>query len=203
MLITLYEDNIADRHLNTITEVLESDGIVLVPTDTLFAFVCSINSHKAARKLAEVKGKKLEKSNFSIVCNSLSMASKYIKPLSNNQFAFIKSLQTGGFTFVLKANNQVPKIFLNKKRTIGIRITQKNILNAIIDRLQMPLLVTSVPHENDDEEIFNNAELIYEKYNSFTDAAVDYGDIAGIPSTVLDMTSDDGFEIIRQGLGEL
>lgn len=203
MLLRLYEDNIAPKQVNTIVSILENDGIILVPTNTLYAFVCDIHSKKASNKLAELKGKKLEKSNFSILCSSLSMASSYIKPISNHQFAFIKSLSTGLFTLVLQASNLTPKIFQNKKRTIGIRILQSNIVNAIIDQLGHPLLVTSVPRENDEGEIYKNAELIYETYSSLIDFGIDIGDIASEPSTVLDLTLGDSYEIIRQGLGEI
>jgi len=203
MLLRLYEDDIAPKQVNTIVNILENDGIILLPTETLYAFVCDIHSKKAAHKLAEIKGKKLEKSNFSILCSSLSMSSSYIKPITNQQFAFIKSLQTGLFTFVMQANNLTPKIFQNKKRTIGIRILQTNIVNTIIEQLGHPLLVTSVPRENDEQEIYKNAELIYETYSSIIDFGIDIGEIASIPSTVLDLTNGNDYEIIRQGLGEI
>ncbi len=203
MLLRLYEDDIAPKQVNTIVNILENDGIILLPTETLYAFVCDIHSKKAAHKLAEIKGKKLEKSNFSILCSSLSMSSSYIKPITNQQFAFIKSLQTGLFTFVMQASNLTPKIFQNKKRTIGIRILQTNIVNTIIEQLGHPLLVTSVPRENDKQEIYKNAELIYETYSSIIDFGIDIGEIASIPSTVLNLTNGNDYEIIRQGLGEI
>ncbi|MGP1515469.1 MAG: L-threonylcarbamoyladenylate synthase [Bacteroidales bacterium] len=203
MLINLYEDSIASKYLDTAYYSLENDGILLVPTDTLYAFVCDIQSKKAAHRLAELKGKKLEKSNFSIMCSSLSMASSYVKPLSNQQFAFIKSLDTGKFTLVMQASKLTPKIFQNKKRTIGIRITQNNILKTIISRLNRPLLVTSAPHYEQEDDIYKNAELIYEQYASIIDFAINMGQIVGIPSTVLDMTSGSDYEILRQGLGKL
>lgn len=203
MFITLYDENISRKRVLSITDCLESDGILLVPTDTLYAFVCDIHSHKASRRLAELKGKKLEKSNFSILCSSLSMASSYVKPISNRLFAFIKSLDTGKFTLVMNASNLTPKIFQNKKRTIGIRITQNPILTAIIEQLNRPLLVTSVPRKDDEDGDYKNAELIYEKFSSDIDIAIDCGETANIPSTVVDLTNDEDFVILRQGLGEI
>ncbi|MBR1625711.1 MAG: threonylcarbamoyl-AMP synthase [Bacteroidales bacterium] len=203
MLIRLYDDNISAKQVNTIVDILNHDGIVLVPTDTLYAFVCSIHSHKAAKKLAELKGKKLEKSNFSIMCSSLSMASSYVKPISNTQFSFIKSLNTGEFTFVMQASNLTPKIFQNKKKTVGIRISQNRIITSVIEELKIPLLVTSAPHEDDDGEIVKNAELIYEKYSSIIDFAIDNGEITSEPSTVIDLTSGENYDIIRQGIGKI
>ncbi len=203
MLIKLYEDKIPTKHLEMAIKSLENDGLLLTPTDTLYAFVVDVHSHKAARLLADLKGKKLEKSNFSIVCSSLSMASKYIKPLSNNQFSFIKNLNIEQFTFVLNANNLIPKIFQNKRKTIGIRIARNNVLVSIIEALARPLLITSVSRQGNDEEIYENAELIYEKYSNSIDMAFDIGEIANIPSTVIDMTNENDYEIIRQGLGKI
>lgn len=201
MLITLYDDSLSPKQLSQAVNLLENDSILLVPTDTLYAFVCYIHSRKAAHRLAEIKGKKLEKSNFSILCSSLSMASNYIKPLSNHQFSFIKSLDSGKFTLVLQASSLTPKIFQNKKRTIGVRITQNPMLINIIEQLNHPLLVTSAPRDNDTDGIYKNAELIYEKYEDDIALAIDRGEIASIPSTVLDMTSNEDYDIIRQGLG--
>lgn len=200
MFISIYEDNIATKHVQVLVKCLEDDGVCIIPTDTLYSFVCSIDSHKAAKRLADLKGKKLEKSTFSILCSSLSMASMYVKPLSNKQFSFIKSLETGGFTFVLNASGLIPKIFQTKKRTIGIRISQNNIVNSIINYLSKPLLVTSVPKDKDGETI-TNAELLYELYGNMTDITVESSNVRNIPSTVLDMTDGDNYKIIREGLG--
>ena len=134
MLITLYQENIQEKLLDYVVSTLENEGIVIIPTDTLYAFVCDIKSNKAAHRLAQMKGKHLEKSNFSILCENLSMASQYVKQLSKDQFSFIKKQDTGGFTFVLHASNLTPKIFQSKKRTIGIRIPQNLIPLAIISR---------------------------------------------------------------------
>ena len=201
MFITIYEDNIDYRKIESVCKCLENDGVCIAPTDTLYAFVCAIDRPKAAHRLANLKNKKLEKSNFSIICDSLSMASNYVKQISDKQFAFIKSLQTGGFTFVLKASHFTPKIFQNKKRTIGIRITQNKVLLEILNRLKKPLLVSSLPREDVEQEEYTDSELIYEKFSQKVDIVIDTGKITGKPSTVLDMSEGDEYEVIRQGLG--
>lgn len=201
MLIKLYNGSIGEKQLDLTVKTLQDGGICIVPTDTLYAIVCDIDNHKAAKNLAELKGKKLEKSNFSILCNSLSMASLYIKPLTDRQFAFIKGLQSGGFTFILQAGKLTPKIFQNKRKTIGIRIDQNPAVCSIIDRLGRPLLVTSVARDGEREEIYQNAELIYEYYEDKADIVLDAGPTADVPSTVVDLTDAEEYRIIRQGLG--
>jgi tRNA threonylcarbamoyl adenosine modification protein (Sua5/YciO/YrdC/YwlC family) len=200
MLITLYQDNIQEKLLNYIVSILEKDGVIIIPTDTLYAFVCDINSNKASNKLALLKGKKLEKSNFSILCENISMASKYVKPLNKEQFSLIKNSTTGGFTFVLPCSNLTPKIFQSKKRTIGIRIPNNYIPLSIINRLQRPLLVSSLPRESKDEEDYSNAEIIHDIYKNKVDIVVEGENVSNICSTVIDMTNNN-FEIIREGLG--
>ena len=213
MFISLYDTHIQDKQLDAIVGILENDGIVVIPTDTLFAFVCDIQSHKAAKKLAQIKGKTLEKSNFSLLCKDLSQASQYVKPLSKEQFSLIKNVATGGFTFVLPSSNLTPKIFLSKKRTIGIRIPEHNVAQEILQRINRPLLVSSLPHDEDmEEDFFTNAELIYDTFskqveavvecNAFNNSDIDCS-LKNIPSTVIDMTDSQYFSIIRQGLGEI
>lgn len=200
MLITLYQDNIQEKLLNYIVSILEKDGVIIIPTDTLYAFVCDINSNKASNKLALLKGKKLEKSNFSILCENISMASKYVKPLNKEQFSLIKNSKTGGFTFVLPCSSLTPKIFQSKKRTIGIRIPNNYIPLSIINRLQRPLLVSSLPRESKDKEDYSNAEIIHDIYKNKVDIVVEGENVSNICSTIIDMTNND-FEIIREGLG--
>src|SRR5574344_1285752 len=200
MLITLYQDNIQEKLLNYIVSILEKDGVIIIPTDTLYAFVCDINSNKASNKLALLKGKKIKNSNFSILYENISMASKYVKPLNKEQFSLIKNSTTGGFTFVLPCSNLTPKIFQSKKRTIGIRIPNNYIPLSIINRLQRPLLVSSLPRESKDEEDYSNAEIIHDIYKNKVDIVVEGENVSNICSTVIDMTNNN-FEIIREGLG--
>lgn len=201
MLIRTFDDTLSSRHLQIIINALEQEEIIILPTDTLYAFVCDINSRKAAQNLAHLKGKTLQKSNFSLLCDNLSQATKYIKPISKQQFSFIKNLKTGGFTFVLAAGNLTPKIFISKKRTIGIRITESNICKTIIEELDRPLLVTSVPHSEEMErEYFMNGELLEEKYENKVSIVVKGECCKNIPSTVVNMLQDE-YVIERQGLG--
>ncbi len=201
MLIRTFDDSLSDRHLQIVLDCLQKEEIIILPTDTLYAFVCDINSRKAAQNLAQLKGKILQKSNFSLLCDSLSQATNFIKPLSKQKFAFIKNLSTGGFTFVLPASNFTPKIFISKKKTIGIRITESNICKTIIENLKRPLLVSSVPHSGDmDSEDFTDIELLHEEYEYKVKLVVGGSCCQNTPSTVVNMLQED-YIIERQGLG--
>ncbi len=203
MIIKTYSDNLGKKQIESIVSALENEEIVIVPTDTLYAFVCDIQSRKAAKNLAELKGKVLEKSNFSLLCENLSASTPYTKPLGNKQFSFIKSLQTGGFTFVLSASNLTPKIFQSKKKTIGIRLPENQICLDILQRIGRPLLVSSVPHgEELEQEDYTCAELLEEKYNNKVAMVVESDSCRNIPSTVVNLT-DDEFVVEREGLGVL
>lgn len=203
MYIRTYDNNLTDRQTDNIVYALQQDKIVVLPTDTLYAFVCDIHSKKAAMKLAELKGKTLQKSNFSILCENLSQATEYIRPLSKECFSFIKNLKTGGFTFVLQASNLTPKIFQSKKRTIGIRLPENKICLDVLKRIGNPLLVSSVPHGEDmDKEDYCCAELIADRFDERVSLVVEGEGCAGAASTVVDLTGDD-FIVIRQGLGVL
>lgn len=201
MIIKTYDDNLSKKQIDNIVSVLENEGIVIIPTDTLYAFVCDILSKKAAKNLAELKGKVLEKSNFSLLCENLSASTPYTKPLGNKQFSFIRNLQTGGFTFVLSASNLTPKIFQSKKKTIGIRLPENKICLDILQRLGRPLLVSSVPHSEDmQQEDFTCAELLEEKFGNRVAMVIESDSCKNIPSTVVNLV-DDEFVIEREGLG--
>jgi tRNA threonylcarbamoyl adenosine modification protein (Sua5/YciO/YrdC/YwlC family) len=197
MLLKVYADK---PNVKPIVDVLEQGGVIIYPTDTLYAFACDINNVKAARRLASLKGKVLEKSNFSIVCSSLSQISQYAKPLSNEQFRILKQNLPGAFTFVLKTSSRTPKIFQTKKQTIGVRIPANEICLAIVEEFGRPILTSSLPMENDEEECYANIELVYEKYGNVVEMIIDAGKISNVPSCVVDLTQDDP-ENIREGGG--
>ena len=110
-----YNDFLDGKQLNRVTDALRNGCIMIIPTDSFYCFVCDIENHKAASRLAQIKGKKLEKAVFSILCGSISQASEYTKPLTKEQFRLLKQNTPGAFTFIFQASNKVPKIFLTKK----------------------------------------------------------------------------------------
>lgn len=202
MFFPIYNNGFDDRIIDSIIDVLESDGVVIIPTDTFYAFACDVNSLKASRRLAELKGKKLEKSDFSIICSNISQVSLYTKPISNDFFKLLKNNTPGAFTFVFEASNLVPKIFQNKKKSIGIRIPDCKFATELTKAFGKPLLVSSIPITDKNFEDYSNAELVWEEWKSKIEAMVGGGFLNFEPSTVVKCIGDE-YEIIREGCGEL
>ncbi len=202
MFFPIYNNGFDDDVLRSLISIIEDDGVVIIPTDTFYAFACDVNSVKASRRLADLKGKKLEKSDFSILCSNISQASAYTKPISNDFFKLLKNNTPGAFTFVFEASSLVPKIFQNKKRCIGIRIPNCEFATELAKALERPLLVSSIPMVDRDFEDFTNIELINEEWEDKVDAIVGGVELRFEPSTVVKCVGSD-FEIIREGCEDL
>src|SRR6056297_3062576 len=167
MLLRLYNENPNPREVIKVAEVLRDGGIIIYPTDTVYGLGCDITNVKAVEKVARFKGLKIEKTNFSFICSDLSHLSDYTRPISNSVFKLIKKNLPGPFTFILEANNNVPKYFKGKKKTVGIRIPDNNIIRDIVYELGNPILSTSIHDEDEIREYTTDPELIYEKYQDF------------------------------------
>ena len=202
MLIKIYPDNTNDKHINQVVDVLQKGGVIIYPTDTVYGIGCDISNQKAVERVARIKGVKLEKANFSFICHDLSHLSDFTKNISNDTFKLMKRNLPGAFTFILNANSNVPKLFKNKKKTVGIRIPDNDIIREIVRKLGNPILTTSIKDDDEIVEYTTDPELIHENYKDKVDLVVDGGYGNNEPSTIVDCTSDDA-EIIREGLGEL
>jgi len=202
MLLKIHPETPSSRQVQKVVECLANDGIIIFPTDTIYALGCSINSPKAIDKVARLKGVKKEKANFSFLFYDLSQLSEYTLPIDNEVFKLMRRTLPGPFTYILKANNSVPKIFHNKKKTLGIRIPQNNIVSEIIKELGHPLMSTSLHDEDQILEYATDPELIYEKYKDRVDIVIDGGFGDNEPSTVIDCTGDE-ILMVREGKGEI
>lgn len=201
MLIKLYPDNPNHREFQRIADVLRDGGVVIYPTDTVYAIGCDITNNKAIQKIARLKGISADKGNFSIICNSLSNLSEYAK-VDNASFKIMKKNLPGAFTFILQASNNVPKLFKSKKKTVGIRVPDHYIPIGIVEELGNPIMTTSIHDPDEVIEYTTDPELIHEKYNKDVDLIIDGGYGNNTASTVIDCTNGE-FEIIRPGIGEL
>lgn len=201
MYIKLFEDNPNARDILKVVEVLKNGGVIVYPTDTIYAIGCDINNVKAVQRVCQLKGIKPEKANFSMICRDLSNIAAYAK-VSNEVFKVMKHNLPGPFTFVLPATNKLPNVMMNKRKSIGIRIPDNFIVMSIVEELGNPLLTTSVKAEDDIVEYLTDPELINELYEKKVDLVIDGGYGQNVASTVVDCTGDT-IEIIRQGIGEL
>ena len=201
MLLKVYPENPAPKHIQMITDVLRKGGVIIYPTDTVYAIGCDMQNPKAIDRLCQIIGKKSEEANLSLICHDLSNLSEYTVPFDNRIYKFMRRALPGAYTFILKSNNKVPKLFKNKKRTIGIRVPDNNIPRDIVRELGNPLITSSI-HTTDEMEYFTDPELIYENYKGMVDLVIDGGKGDVVPSTVIDCTGEE-MELIREGKGEI
>jgi tRNA threonylcarbamoyl adenosine modification protein (Sua5/YciO/YrdC/YwlC family) len=202
MLIRLYNENPNSKDIRKVAEILKGGGIIIYPTDTVYGMGCDITNARAVEKVALLKGIDVDKSNFSFMCADLSHLSVYTRPIPAPVFKVIRKNVPGPFTFILDANSQVPKYFKGKKKTVGIRIPDNNIIREIVRELGNPIVSTSIHDEDEMLEYSIDPELIHEKYKDITDVVVDGGTGEIIPSTIVDFTGDVPV-IVRQGKGIL
>ncbi len=204
MLLRINPDNVLTNDIYRVVDVLKNNGVIIYPTDSVYAMACSLHSPKGIEKLSKLKKTTSDKLNLTLICSDLSHLSEYTKPIPNTIFRIMKKALPGPYTFILPASNEVPKLFLKeKKKTIGIRVPDNNICSEIVKMLGCPLVSASLHNENDEVvEYFTEPETIQLQFENIVDAIIDggYGNI--YTTTVIDCTEDEPV-VIREGLGSL
>jgi len=200
MLVKLYEKNPDPKIISEVVSTLERGGLIIYPTDTVYGLGCDISKNRAVERVAKIKGVKPDKANFAFICSDLSHLSDYAKVLDNNTFKLMKSSLPGPYTFILNANGNVPKILKQKKKTVGIRIPDNNIILEIVRQLGRPILTTSLKEEDDIMEYPTDPEVIYHEYKDLVEIVIDGGYGGIVPSTIIDCTESEPV-LIREGLG--
>lgn len=200
MLLRINPDKINTNDIQTIIKDLNNGGIIIYPTDTVYALGCMLSNNRAFERLCKLKNIQPEKANFSIVCHDLSHLSDFTKPINNTVYKLMKRALPGPFTFILEANSNVPKLFKQQKKTVGIRVPNNAICKAIVKELGHPILSTSV-HDNDEiVEYTTDPEAIYDRYKEKVEIVIDGGYSLNVGSTIIDCSSGEP-SIIRQGAG--
>lgn len=202
MLIRIYNENPNDKSIRQIVDLLETGGIVVYPTDTVYAMGCDIRATKSIEKIARYKGLNPKNPDLSLIFHDMSQLSEYTIIRDNNIFKLLKRNLPGPFTFIVQANNQIPKLFKNKKKIVGIRIPDNNIVLELVRELGRPLVTTSIHDQDEVIEYSTDPELIHEKLGDFSDVVIDGGYGNNEPSTIVDCTGEE-IVIVRQGLGVL
>ncbi len=200
MLVKIYPENPNQREISRIVEILRNGGLVIYPTDTIYAIGCDALNVRAVEKICKIKGINPNKSNLSIICYDLSNISEYAK-VDTQTFKIMKRNLPGPFTFILNTTSQLPKIYKNRK-TVGIRVPDNNIIRELVLQLGNPIMTTSVKDEQETEEYMTDPELIHEKYGNEVDVVID-GGFGGVEASTIVDCSNEGCEIMRQGKGEL
>lgn len=199
--VKLYNENPNPKEIDKIVKVLQKGGVIIYPTDTVYGLGCDITNAKALERVAKLKGVKLDKANFSFVCNDLSHLSDYVKQIDTPTYKILKRALPGPYTFVLPGSNSLPKTF-KKRKTVGIRVPDNNIARSIVEALGNPIVSTSIHDEDEIIEYTTDPELIFEKWQNLVDLVVDGGYGDNHASTVIDLTVEEP-EVIREGKGDL
>ena len=199
-ILKMYTSNINDRFMDEVIETLRDGGIVIYPTDTLYAIGCDALKNNAIERICKIKGINPQRTNLSIVCSDISQASQYAR-IDNRAFQLLRENLPGAFTFILPAASTLPKVFKGRK-TVGIRVPNNVIACEIAARLGNPILTTSIEWDDDPEDGCN-PQAIALKYEDVVDVVIDGGSGELIPSTIVDCTDSSALEIVRDGKGEL
>jgi tRNA threonylcarbamoyl adenosine modification protein (Sua5/YciO/YrdC/YwlC family) len=202
MLIKIFPANINMKLVSQVVETLNNDGVIIIPTDTVYALACSIKSARAFERICRIKDVKPAKAQFSFACYDLSDISEYTKPFSREVFRLMKNPLPGPFTFILNASSMVPVIFRSNKKTIGIRVPDNNITRTIIKELGNPLMVTSIHNEDEIIDYVSNPDTLDEKFSDTVDLVIDGGYSELEPSTIIDCIGEVPV-VVREGKGKL
>lgn len=199
--IKIYEENPNPKEIKKVVEVLKRGGLIIYPTDTVYGIGCDITNTKALERVAKIKGVKLEKANFSFICEDLSNLSDYVKQIDTTTFKILKRALPGPYTFILPGAKSLPNVF-KKKKTVGIRVPDNAIALEIVKQLGNPIISTSIRDEDEIIEYTTDPELIFEKWNNLVDLVIDGGYGDNQASTIIDFSEGEAV-IVREGKGSL
>ncbi len=195
----VHPDNPQARLLKQAAQILHAGGVVAVPTDSSYALVCHLDDKNAAERLRKIRQVD-DKHHLTLLCRDLSELANYAR-VDNRQFRLLKLGTPGPFTFILEATKEVPRRLSHpSRRTIGLRVPEHRVLQALLEELGQPLLATTLIPPGETEAL-NDAEEIREQFEKQLQAIVAAGACPLQPTTVIDLTDDDPV-VVREGRGD-
>ena len=200
--IKINPDNPQQKRILKVVDCIRKGGLIIYPTDTIYGLGCDIFNQRAVEKVCRIKVVKPEKINLSFICYDLSNIAEYAKNIHTPVFKAMKKALPGPFTFILQANNNVPKILKTRKKTVGIRVPDNNIPRNIVHELGNPIITTSLREDDKIIEYPTDPKLIYEEYKNLVDIIIDGGYGNNVASTIVDCTNSK-LTVIREGLGDV
>jgi tRNA threonylcarbamoyl adenosine modification protein (Sua5/YciO/YrdC/YwlC family) len=188
------------RLIHRAAEIIRRDGLVVYPTDSSYALGCRVGNKRGMERIRRIR--KLDhRHNFTLMCRDLSEISSYAK-VDNSCYRLLKSLTPGAFTFILKATHEVPRRLQNPKRkTIGIRVPDHPVIQALLDELGEPLMSSTLMLPGS-ELPETDAYVIRDTLQHEVDLVIDGGYCGIEPTTVVDLV-DGVAEVLRQGRGSV
>lgn len=196
--LKIHPTSIDTRVLSRAVDAMRDDGLVIYPTDTLYAIGCDATSRKATEALCRIKGINPQKNALAVVCHDFSQASEFAR-IDNRAFAIMRRYLPGPFTFILPSSPSMPKIFKGRKQ-VGIRIPDNDVARELARSLGTPLLTTSLPSDGlEPEEITEPGEIELCAEAMGVDMLIDAGSGSAIPSAVIDLTDSSAPVVLREG----
>lgn len=202
MFIEIDPERPKPHKINEVVKCLRKGGVIIYPTDTVYALGCDLHNSKAIEKLCRIKGIKSNKSEFSFICSDLSQISHYSRQLDNAVFRVMKRALPGPYTFIVEANNKVPKLIQAKRKTVGIRVPEHPVPRMLVEELGNPIITTSLKSDDDIAVYLTDPEEIRDEYESRVDFILDCGYGKNLGSTVF-LCEGNNIEVIREGIGDL
>jgi len=184
------------RHINWALEVLREGGLIIYPTDTVYGLGCDLHNKRAVERIYQIKGFK-KKARLSFICPDLKNIAKYAH-VSTPGYKIMRRLLPGPYTFILEATRQVPKILLEKRSTVGIRVPDNRVCHTLLEHFDHPIISTSATMP--DHEYMNDPDEIETVFENSVDLMLDTGMGGQEPSTVIDLLEDEPL-ILREGKG--
>lgn len=201
MYLSIHPESPEPRKIKQVVERLQDGGVIIYPTDTVYGIGCDVTNHKAVERVCRLRRLDPDKAMLAMICKDMSQVSAHAAQLDNQVFRMLKQYLPGPYTFILKANNEVPKMFKNRKKTLGIRIPDNKIIQALVEELGRPILTTSLKSDDEILEYFTDPLDIYNDFENLVDVVIDGGNCGNIPSTLIDCSKGEP-ELIRLGAGE-
>lgn len=195
MITAIHPDNPQIDRIQQAVDILERDGVIVYPTDTIYGIGCSVYSKKGVERIRRIKGREASKV-FSILCADLKDLSRYARNVSNPAYKLMRRMFPGPYTVVLEASREIPRIMHGKRKTIGIRVADNRICQDIVSTLGHPIITTSANRSGEEPGV--DPYLIDDSIGNMVDMVIDGGTLFSVPSTIVDL-SQDPFTVLRAG----
>ncbi|MCC6818395.1 MAG: threonylcarbamoyl-AMP synthase [Bacteroidia bacterium] len=201
-ILEVFPQNPDDRIMQQMASELRSGEVIICPTDTLYGFVCMLSNRSGIEKICKLVGKKPEKANLSIICSDLKHISDFTLQFDKNTYKLMNRNLPGPFTFILKANSKVPKLFLSNRKTIGIRVPNHKVPLKLVELCGEPLVSASVHNPLSPDQFMDDPNEMDKAYKQNVHWTIDAGIGGLIGSAVIDCSSETP-EIVREGPKEI
>lgn len=201
-LLRIHPRNPEGRKIDRVVDYLRRGAVAIYPTDSVYAMGCNLHNKRAVEKLSQILHTKPSKLTLSFICADIIQASEYVRRIDTPVYKLMNRSLPGPYTFILEAGSRVSRFLDSNRKTVGIRVPDHPITQALVARLGNPLVTASVKDEDTIRQYTTDPDEIYEDFRHEVDIVIDGGPGGNIPSTVVDC-SGDRILLVREGLGPI